>query len=543
MDATAVNRKKAMLKTLLGIHKTVRSPRRKTIGNLSNIGLLAVAVGITGISGCATNPVTGKSELSLVSENWELKTGARQYLPARQSQGGDYVADPEVQAYVQEVGAKLAAVSDRSLPYEFVVINNSTPNAWALPGGKIAINRGLLTALDSEAELAAVLGHEIVHAAAKHSAQSVQRGALLQAAVLVTGVATADSDYGEVAAIGAGAGAALINSKYGRNAERESDLYGMNYMSRAGYNPNGAVELQQTFVELKDNKQPDFLRGLFASHPPSQERLVANRAHANTLPAGGVEGRSRYRQVMQRLIETQPAYEAYDEARQAVADNRFKAARRMVERAIDLEPREGQFFALLGDLDAEEQAFTAAETAYDQAIRLNPDFFYAHLRSGILNEKRGRIAKAKSQLNRSLQLLETAQAYNALGAIAEREGNLEEAQNLYAKAAADTGATGQTALTSLVSLRSKEEPQSLINLRWGAGSSGTVLVEVSNTAPRTLQGVTLRIRLTDLQGNVDVYTQRVSSIPANRALQIDTRLNPGTGQVAVSVLSIDSVTL
>ena len=532
-----------MLTTLLRTHGAVRSPLQETIRDLSNIGLVAVMVAITGISGCATNPVTGKSELSLVSESWELKTGAQQYLPARQSQGGDYVADPEVQAYVQEVGAKLAAVSDRSLPYEFAVINNSSPNAWALPGGKIAINRGLLTALDSEAELAAVLGHEIVHAAAKHSAQSVQRGALLQAAVLVTGVATADSDYGEVAAIGAGAGAALINSKYGRNAERESDLYGMNYMSRAGYNPNGAVELQQTFVELKDNKQPDFLRGLFASHPPSQERLAANRAHANTLPAGGVEGRDRYRRVMQRLIETKPAYEAYDEARQAVADNRFKAARRMVEQAIDLEPREGQFFALLGDIDAEEQALTAADAAYDRAISLNPDFFYAHLRSGILNEKRGRIAKAKSQLNRSLQLLETAQAYNALGAIAEREGNLEEAQNLYAKAATDAGATGQTALTSLVTLRSQQEPQRLINLRWGTGLSGTVLVEVSNTTPRTLLGINLQIRLTDLQGNVDVYTQRIGGVPADRALQIDTQLNPGSGRVAVSVLSIDSVTL
>ena len=119
----------------------------------------------------------------------------------------------------------------------------------------------------------------------------MQRSALLQAAVLATGIATQDSDYGQVAAIGAGAGAALINSKYGRDDERESDIYGMNYMSRAGYNPNGAVELQQTFVELKDNKQPDFLRGLFASHPPSQERLVANRAHANTLPAGGVGNR------------------------------------------------------------------------------------------------------------------------------------------------------------------------------------------------------------------------------------------------------------
>jgi predicted Zn-dependent protease len=528
-----------MLNTLL----RTQQPLQKKTRNLSNIGLLALVVGTSGITGCATNPATGKSELSLVSESWELKTGAQQYLPARQSQGGDYVADPEVQAYVQQVGSKLAAVSDRSLPYEFAVINNSTPNAWALPGGKIAINRGLLTALDSEAELAAVLGHEIVHAAAKHSAQSVQRGALLQAAVLVTGVATADSDYGEVAAIGAGAGAALINSKYGRDAERESDLYGMNYMSRAGYNPNGAVELQQTFVELKDNKQPDFLRGLFASHPPSQERLVANRAHANTLPAGGVEGRSRYRQVMQRLVETQPAYEAYDEARQAVADNRFKAARRMLEQAIDLEPREGQFFALLGDIDAEEQAFTAADAAYDRAISLNPDFFYAHLRGGILNEKRGRIAKAKNQLNRSLQLLETAQAYNALGSIAEREGNLEEAENLYAKAAADSGTTGQAALTSLVTLRSQENPQSLIDLRWGTGLNNTVLVEVSNTTPRTLLGINLQIRVTDLQGNVNVYTQRVGGIPASRALQIDTRLNAGTGRVAVNVLSIDSVTL
>ena len=526
--------------TLPKTHRTVRPPLQEKIRNLATIGFMAIVVGITG---CATNPVTGKSELSLVSESWELKTGAQQYLPARQSQGGDYVADPEVQAYVQEVGAKLAAVSDRSLPYEFAVINNSTPNAWALPGGKIAINRGLLTALDSEAELAAVLGHEIVHAAAKHSAQSVQRGALLQAAVLATGVATADSDYGEVATIGAGAGAALIHSKYGRNAELESDFYGMNYMSRAGYNPNGAVELQQTFVELKDNKRPDFLEGLFASHPPSQERLAANRAHAKTLAAGGVDGKQRYRQVMQRLIDAKPAYEAYDEARQAVADNRFKAARRLVEQAIDLEPREGQFFALLGDIDVEEQAVTAADAAYDRAISLNPDFFYAHLRGGILNEKRGRIAKAKNQLNRSLQLLETAQAYNALGSIAEREGNFEEAESLYAKAAADAGATGQTALTSLVSLRSQQEPQRLINLRWGVGQSGTVIVEASNTTPRTLLGINLQIRLTDLKGNVDIHTRRLGGIPANRAQLLDTRLRPASDRVTVSVLSIDSVTL
>ena len=154
-----------------------------------------------------------QSEISLVSEAGT--ENRRTKLSACPAKSGRLRRRPWVQAYVQEVGKKLAAVSDRALPYEFVVINNSVPNAWAMPGGKIAINRGLLTELDSEAELAAVLGHEIVHAAARHSAQAVQRSALLQAAVLATGIATQDSNYGQVAVVGAGAGAALINSNMG----------------------------------------------------------------------------------------------------------------------------------------------------------------------------------------------------------------------------------------------------------------------------------------------------------------------------------------
>ena len=493
------------------------------------------------LSGCATNPVTGKSEISLVSESWELKTGAQNYLPARQSQGGDYVADPLVQAYVQEVGNKLAAVSDRDLPYEFAVINNSVPNAWAMPGGKIAINRGLLTELGSEAELAAVLGHEIVHAAAKHSAQAVQRGVMLQAAVLATGIATKDSDYGQVAAIGAGAGAALINSKYGRDDERESDVYGMNYMSRAGYNPHGAVELQQTFVALKDGKAANFLEGLFASHPPSQERVATNRQHAATLPSGGIEGRQRYEQMMARLIDSKPAYEAYDEARQAVADNRLKAARRLVQQAIDSEPREGHFYALLGDIEADEDDLNAADRAYDQAVNLNPNFFYPLMRSGVINERQGRIAKAKRRLNRSLELLETAEAYNTLGAIAEREGNLQRAEELYARAAQDSGAAGQTALTSLVSLRSKSNPAALVSLRWGIGADGKVLIEATNKTPRTLMGIDLQIRLVDAQGISRNYNQRLVGLSPGQVTQVSTGLRPGSGQVQLSIASIETV--
>ena len=128
------------------------------------------------IAGCAVNPVTGKQELSLTSAEREVAIGSEQYVPAQQSQGGDYVVDPALTAYVSRVGQKLAAVSDRpELPYEFVVLNNDVPNAWALPGGKIAVNRGLLTKLKSESELAAVLGHEIVHAAARHGAKQMDK--------------------------------------------------------------------------------------------------------------------------------------------------------------------------------------------------------------------------------------------------------------------------------------------------------------------------------------------------------------------------------
>jgi beta-barrel assembly-enhancing protease len=150
----------------------------------TNICKFAVFALVFLLAGCGTNPVTHKRELQLVSESQEVSIGQENYAPARQQQGGDYIIDPELTAYVQSVGNKLAALSDRQLPYEFVVLNDSVPNAWALPGGKIAFNRGLLYELNSEAELAAVLGHEIVHAAARHGAQKMETGMLLQGAVI-----------------------------------------------------------------------------------------------------------------------------------------------------------------------------------------------------------------------------------------------------------------------------------------------------------------------------------------------------------------------
>jgi predicted Zn-dependent protease len=258
---------------------------RKTILVL----LLSLGLG----AGCSVNPVTGERELVLMSTAEEIEMGRQNYVPMQQSQGGQYDVDPELTAYVRGVGDKVAAQSGVDLPYEFVVLNNSVPNAWALPGGKIAINRGLLTELESESELAAVLGHEAVHSAARHSAQQQTRAMILQVGVIGTAIAASDSEYGGLIAGGANLLAQAGLARYGRKAELESDAYGMDYMSKAGYDPQGAVDLQETFVRLSEGRKTDWLSGLFASHPPSTERVAANRAKAASLPAGGMEGNMR----------------------------------------------------------------------------------------------------------------------------------------------------------------------------------------------------------------------------------------------------------
>ncbi|MCK9563782.1 MAG: M48 family metalloprotease, partial [Bacteroidales bacterium] len=322
--------------------------------------------------GCAVNPVTGKNELSLISADQEVAIGAQQYQPAQQSQGGRYYIDPELQTYVTAVGRRLAAVSDRAgLPYEFVVLNNAVPNAWALPGGKIAINTGLLLHLEDESQLAAVLAHEIVHAAARHGATQMSRGLLLDMGTQVAGIAAHNAGY---AALGSAAqlGAQAWMARYGRDDELESDAYGMEYMSRAGYDPLGAVELQETFVRLSAERQEDFLSGLFASHPPSRERVNRNQTKAASLPSGGLRNRDLYQQRIAQLKKDQPAYEAQAEAIKALNDKNPQLAIEALDRAIKIQPRDGYFRELRGHAWQMLDDHDKAERDFSAAISRNP---------------------------------------------------------------------------------------------------------------------------------------------------------------------------
>lgn len=245
--------------------------------------------------GCAVNPVTGHRELSLLSTADEIEMGERSYVPLQQMNGGQYQVDPKIAKYVSAVGQRVAQHSDRALPYEFVVVNDSTPNAWALPGGKIAIHRGLLVELENEAELAAILAHEIVHAAAKHGANQMQNELLFGAAGLGVAYSVDDKKHARAIVAATDIGLHLADRKFSRDDERLADRHGMKYMYLAGYDTSAAVSLQEKFVAMKQGRESNWLTGLFATHPPSQERVEHNRATSLEYPPGGDLGRAHFR--------------------------------------------------------------------------------------------------------------------------------------------------------------------------------------------------------------------------------------------------------
>jgi predicted Zn-dependent protease len=475
---------------------------------------------LAAFAGCVVNPVTGNRELALVSADQEIAIGEQQYAPSQQMQGGDYSLDPQLTTYVRGVGQKLAAVSDRDLPYEFVVLNSSVPNAWALPGGKIAVNRGLLLELGSEAELAAVLGHEIVHAAARHGALAMQRGLLLQGALLATAVATQRDNNSGLALGAANIGAQLITQRNSREAELESDQYGMQYMARAGYDPNAAVTLQETFVRLSQERGGDGgkLAALFASHPPSAERVEKNRATAAMLAQGGEVGRDRYQAATATLRQRAPAYEAYDDARQALGDKKPDEAERLAQQAVKLLPGEAQFHSLLGDVDLSQKRYDDAIEHYGAAIARNDDFFYYYLQKGLAHRQLRQWDSAVAALDSSNRLLPTAEAEYALGTIAEQRGNRPQALEHYTRAAQSGNEAGAAAQDASIRLDLPANPGKYLAVRSGLDERGQLIVDLANPTRLTVADVTVAVRYADAQGSVREVNRRFTGA-----------LAPGTG--------------
>jgi predicted Zn-dependent protease len=225
-------------------------------------------------TGCVTNPATKEKQLILLSTEQEIALG-KEAAPQFEKEFDGRVEDEQLQQYVRSVGAKVAAASDRPMPYEYTLLASKVPNAFALPGGKVYVTAGLMKIMENERELAAVLGHETGHVGALHNVKGLQRQ--MGAEILVEIAGYAMGTQGEKAAQVTQLVTNMVNLKYSRDDEYQADQLGIRYMSRAGYNPWGMVELL-TALEGLDQSNPGLLTEMFQTHPLTPKRIEEARA-------------------------------------------------------------------------------------------------------------------------------------------------------------------------------------------------------------------------------------------------------------------------
>jgi predicted Zn-dependent protease len=232
------------------------------------------------LAACQAAPITGRNQLIVLPESQDAQMGLEAYQQILSE--SKISKDPTLNRRVEEVGRRIAAASPHpEWDWQFTVIENDEPNAFALPGGKVGVNTGLFQVAKNDDQLAAVMGHEVAHAIARHGAERMSQQVLMQAGLAGLGIATDQTTAG----LAAQAATLVVTLPYSRTQEAEADHIGLIYMAEAGYDPRQAIELWKNFESFGGNRPPEFL---------------------STHPAPG----SRIQNLQSLLPETMPIYEA-----------------------------------------------------------------------------------------------------------------------------------------------------------------------------------------------------------------------------------------
>jgi len=336
---------------------------------------LACLTAAGGLTGCAVNPVTGQSQLMLMSPSQEIQID-KERSPHQFSADYGTLQDRELSSYIQSTGQNLAARTHRpDMPYDFQGVNATYVNAYAFPGGSIAVTRGILLELDNEAQLAALLGHELGHVNARHTASRMSKGVLVSAVMSGAGLALAGEEgYGALISGLGGIGAGALLAKYSRDNERQADDLGMEYMVRAGYNPQGMVGLMDMLQE-KSTHTPSAFEQLFSSHPMSAARYTRMRQEAFSTHKDALTGpfyRERYMDKTAGLRRIKPAIEAMQAGQKMMGEKRFGQAEQEFRKALKIAPNDYAGLVMLSKSLLAQQKHADAERVARQAADVYP---------------------------------------------------------------------------------------------------------------------------------------------------------------------------
>ena len=233
-------------------------------------GMVGAVLAAVLLAACQQAPLTGRQQLILVPESQDTQMGLQAYQQILQE--SKVANNPKLNQRIQEVGGRIAAVSAHpEWDWQFTLIEDKEPNAFALPGGKVGVNTGLFEVAKNDAQLAAVIGHEVAHAIARHGAERMSQGMLAEYGAAAIGIGTGNAAYAQMAAQAATLGIIL---PYSRTQEAEADHIGLIYMAEAGYDPREAIALWENFESFGGERPPEFL----STHPAPGSRIEELRS-------------------------------------------------------------------------------------------------------------------------------------------------------------------------------------------------------------------------------------------------------------------------
>ena len=382
------------------VEKTMNRREFLWLSSLAAVGFAA---------GCATNPVTGKSQLMLVSEDQEIQID-RQYSPFQFSADYGAIQDKNLNDYVDRTGKNIAARTHRThMPYSFRVVNANYANAYAFPAGSIACTRGILLSLDNEAELAALLGHELGHVNARHTAEQMSQGMLTQAVLggLAVAAGTQGALYGNMASQLGQIGAGALLASYSRDNERQADSLGMEYMVHSGYSSQGMVGLMK-MLQSMGKHQPGAIELMFATHPMSEERFQTAVQTAETKYKAAEKNpvhRERYMDHTAALRNRKNAIEEMQKGEEQMAKQNFAAADTHIRKALKMAPDDYTAMVMMSKSQLLQKKWVVGRQYAEMAQQVYPQEAQAYHLSGFAKVQLKDFDGALEEFNRYDQVL------------------------------------------------------------------------------------------------------------------------------------------
>jgi len=362
--------------------------------------LASVSTASIALPGCAVNPVSGESQLMLMSETEEIQVD-KENSPHQFSADYGTLQDKALNNYVSEVGNRMAAISHRpNMPYSFQGVNATYVNAYAFPGGTIAATRGILLSMKNEAELGGLLGHELGHVNARHTASRMSKtmlvGLSLNLGLAVMSTSQKYGQYIQLAGLVGQLGAGMLLAHYSRSDERQADALGMEYMTKAGHSPQGMVGLMELLNTMGKHK-PNMIETMFATHPMSSERYQTAKESADT-EYGAMKklplNRDRYMDNTAKLRRMKKSIEAMQQGEKEMAKEQFRPAEQHLKTALKRTPEDYTALVMMGKCQLAQEKTNQARQYLALAKQVYPAEAQAHNLSGITNMMNKRFSAA-----------------------------------------------------------------------------------------------------------------------------------------------------